>query len=409
MIPYKFENKTNYFFMINKLNEIKDTLDLCIHEENNLSLMGGKSGLALFYFYHYKYLNDQNSYNKGFELISNIFDSINSDSYHHSFCFGLSGIGWMIEHLEMHSFIECQTNEMLNEFDNYLYRIMIFEIQNKNFDYLHGALGFGLYFLSRMKKNTRVKNYLVKLVNELENKSELDNSGGLRWAPLKSDIIITKDEICNLSLSHGMASIVVILSKVYEIGILKEKTYRLLDGAINYILNNQLDLSIFYSSFPNVITATEKPINSRLAWCYGDLGIGIAIYQAGRLTGNRLWENKAVDILLQTTKRRNDHVTSVVDAGLCHGTAGIAHIYNRMYRYTKINTFKESAEYWFLRTLEMAKFEDGMAGYKAWRSIKNGGAQNDPGLLLGIAGIGLAIISYLSDIDPAWDECLLLS
>ncbi len=30
-------------------------------------------------------------------------------------------------------------------------------------------------------------------------------------------------------------------------------------------------------------------------------------------------------------------------------------------------------------------------------------------LLEGIAGIGLAMISAVSDIEPIWDECLLLS
>ena len=152
---------------------------------------------------------------------------------------------------------------------------MISEIKSMNFDYLHGALGFGIYFLSRIQKNRKVENYLIELVNELEKESKIDIKNSLRWPPLK----MTKDTkgvISNLSLSHGMASIIVFLSKVYNQNILKEKNYKLLDGAITYILSNHLDSSIFYSCFPSMIVESEKSSNSRLAWCYGDLGIGMS-------------------------------------------------------------------------------------------------------------------------------------
>jgi len=57
----------------------------------------------------------------------------------------------------------------------------------------------------------------------------------------------------------------------------------------------------------------------------------------------------------------------------------------------------------------MTKFEDGLAGFKSWRTEEYGGLSNDLGFLEGIAGIGLALISSISDIEPAWDECLLLN
>ena len=56
--------------------------------------------------------------------------------------------------------------------------------------------------------------------------------------------------------------------------------------------------------------------------------------------------------------------------------------------------------------LKMAKFKDGLAGYKMW-NIDN--YKNESNLLEGIAGIGLALLSSISDEDPSWDECLLLS
>jgi lantibiotic modifying enzyme len=99
----------------------------------------------------------------------------------------------------------------------------------------------------------------------------------------------------------------------------------------------------------------------------------------------------------------------VRDAGICHGTAGIAHIFNRLYRTTKQYRFQEAANYWCLETLKMSKFEDGFAGYKTWHTEEYGGWQPCNNLLEGIAGIGLSLLSFVMPEDPAWDECLLLS
>ncbi len=57
----------------------------------------------------------------------------------------------------------------------------------------------------------------------------------------------------------------------------------------------------------------------------------------------------------------------------------------------------------------MAIFKDGFCGYKKYRAEEHGGWIPEAGLLEGIAGIGLILISIVSDIEPKWDRCLLLS
>jgi hypothetical protein len=57
----------------------------------------------------------------------------------------------------------------------------------------------------------------------------------------------------------------------------------------------------------------------------------------------------------------------------------------------------------------MAVYKDGIAGYKAWHTEKYGGWVAESGLLEGIAGIGLMLVSIVSDIEPKWDRCLFLS
>lgn len=49
------------------------------------------------------------------------------------------------------------------------------------------------------------------------------------------------------------------------------------------------------------------------------------------------------------------------------------------------------------------------AGYTAWSVAENGetGWHDDPGLLMGGAGIGLALLAAVSTVEPPWDRVLL--
>jgi len=373
--------------------------------QSNPDLTGGKAGELFFLVYYSFYKEDEVYLNKVTTLLSEIFEKIESGFNYPTFAGGLAGIGWIVEFLVENDFIDADTDEIIGNLDDFLYPLMLDYVRKGNFDYLHGAVGLGMYFLKR-QSNKDSQKYLIELVNEL-NKIAIKDECGVRWL---SDLDLEKNlKRFNLSLSHGLASIIAFLSKLYKQGIAKEIVLELLNGSVKYLLNQQLDISIFRSNFPSWIHEKESSTNSRLAWCYGDLGIGMSLWLAGNNTNNEEFKSTAIKILLHSTERKNLSENGVVDAGLCHGTAGIAHIYNRMYGYTKNEEFKKAALYWFEETLKMAKFDDGLVGYKVWRTPEHGGWQNEYGFLEGIAGIGLSLMSGVSDIKPKWDECLLLS
>jgi len=116
-----------------------------------------------------------------------------------------------------------------------------------------------------------------------------------------------------------------------------------------------------------------------------------------------------MEVLLHAAHRRGLPENRVQDAGICHGAAGIAHIFNRLHRNTGRMEFKDAADYWYVETIKMAKFDDGLAGYKTYYTEAYGGWQPNDNFLVGIAGIGLCLLSFVVEEDPAWDECLLLS
>jgi lantibiotic modifying enzyme len=209
-------------------------------------------------------------------------------------------------------------------------------------------------------------------------------------------------------LSHGISSIIIFLSRVVESGIADKKAERMLSGAVNYVLSQEKDFSQFGSCFPNYILKDlpESVSKSRLAWCYGDLGIGMALWRAGKALENTEWKNKGFEILLQSTQRRTFGETSVQDAGICHGCAGITMIFRRMYLETDREEFKKATHYWIQQTLNFSKFEDGFVGYK---TVKMEGMACDYSFLTGISGIGLVLLSFLENDPQTWDEIFLIS
>jgi lantibiotic modifying enzyme len=156
------------------------------------------------------------------------------------------------------------------------------------------------------------------------------------------------------------------------------------------------------------IESDEFTRKSRLGWCYGDLGIAQALLQAAKALCSEFHENMALKVLLHACNRKDLKENLVVDGGICHGTSGISHIFNRLYINSKVDDFKEISGHWMKKTIEMAQYSDGLAGFKSWQGEKYGW-KNQYSLLEGIIGIGLSILSQLNPNLTNWDECLLLS
>ena len=187
-----------------------------------------------------------------------------------------------------------------------------------------------------------------------------------------------------------------------------DKTIKMLSGAVNYVLSQQKDFNQLCSYFPNyIINNSQKPISkSRLAWCYGDLGISMALLQAGKAIDNPSWIEKGIEVLLQSTLRQKYEDSLVMDAGICHGSVGLAIIYRRIYLETGLKEFIKASNYYLIKSLQMASFEDGLAGYK---TFEIDGWKCDYSFITGIAGIGTGLLSFLTEDKQTWDEILLMS
>lgn len=140
-----FNNKT---IIDNRIRSISNVLLLNASFIENLGLINGKIGIAIFFYRYARYTKNKIYERYAEELIDEICNEINI-TVPIDFTDGLIGIGWGIEYLVQNGFIETNTDEILEEIDHAVFCATIKEplsIQN-----ITSFLEFGFFYLSRLK------------------------------------------------------------------------------------------------------------------------------------------------------------------------------------------------------------------------------------------------------------------
>ncbi|SHJ46989.1 lanthionine synthetase C family protein [Aquimarina spongiae] len=396
-----------------KLDEIYNILQNYQTENQNIGVLAGVSGVSLFQFYYARYKDSEEAADKGAEIISQAVESISNGYTFPTFCSGIAGAAWVLDFLSEEEFVDIDNDELLADLDPFLLEAMNGDIERSYFDFLHGATGYGFYFLKRYQNTQspelkeRYRNNVNTLIQALWEAAQKEENGIIWWV---FDLNVEEGtKGGNLSLSHGMSSIINFLSRAYLHDDFKDATSKMLDGAIRYILSHKKEDTSQSSWYPSwVHEDVPKEGSSRLAWCYGDLGIGLSMWRGGSVLDNETYKNEALAMVKNSTKRRDLKEAVVLDSGHCHGACGVANIYNHMFQETKEASFQEAADFWLDELLKMAIHKDGDAGFKQWRGDKKEW-MNELNLLEGISGIGLTLISFLATFETKWDECLLIS
>ncbi|MDQ3958053.1 MAG: Lanthionine biosynthesis cyclase LanC, partial [Actinomycetota bacterium] len=114
---------------------------------------------------------------------------------------------------------------------------------------------------------------------------------------------------------------------------------------------------------------------------------------------------------LERALRRSPEASDVQGASLCHGAAGLAHLWARLWQTTRLDPLRDAAAYWVAAALDQRTSAEGLAGYSVWdpSDEDGGGDVQGPGLLAGVAGVALALVAAATENEPCWDSHLLLS
>ncbi|KFF08941.1 lanthionine synthetase C family protein [Chryseobacterium luteum] len=379
---------------------------------NHLKLINRKGGLlddlggiTLFKFYYGRYKNNPDDISVANSLVDIIINNIQASAYHNiKYSNGSAGLGWLLKHLKKEDFIDFESGDIFSDLDEIILEYSIKELEKGNYDFLHGAMGGLHYFLEDVPNLPSIQIICSKLD---ETKHQAHNKYSF-W-PFYNILDHTiHEETINLGLSHGQPSIVSILASVYKI-FPQKNLKKLLEDAVQTVLfckNTSGSYSIFPPRF--IISQGTKNHTSRMAWCYGDPGIACSLWNAGEALNNKVLKKNALECINNSLNRKSLTANLIKDAGLCHGSAGILQIFNSFANKTNNKSIENIIPYWQGVTTELinTNTEEVPSGFSAWNE-KNG-YYNDFGLLQGLSGIGLALLSLADDNSFNWQRALLI-
>src|SRR5262249_45699611 len=166
------------------------------------------------------------------------------------------------------------------------------------YDLIGGPVGWGLYSLQRWP-HPRAQQALELIVDFLERSCE-STPGGIRWWTAPHLLPPWQREISpagyyNLGIAHGIPAIWVLLSQAIERGVRTDGAGPLVEGGGRWRLPQQIGPSSGTMS-PPMVTQGQPVRQSRLAWCYGDLGLAAALLVSARCSHREDWEAEAISI-----------------------------------------------------------------------------------------------------------------
>lgn len=286
-----------------------------------------------------------------------------------------------------------------------------------DYDLISGLCGIGTYLASRLPRPD-AQDGLALVVRWLVEASEPAPVGRTWHTPVELLPEWQREEATdgyyNLGVAHGVPGVIVLLARAVAAGVALPESRPLLEDAVAWLLAQRQAPEVG-SAFCAWQHQGLGPMPSRLAWCYGDPGVGTALLAAARLVGRADWQAASVDVLLGCTRRPVD-ASGVQDAGLCHGSAGLGHLFNRAWQGTGEPAFAESARFWLEHALAQREPGAWVGGFWAYspyrmddgeRVVSQEPIQSDATFLTGSAGIALALLAAATPYEPAWDRRLL--
>lgn len=387
------------------VNSIEDRY--CEHP----SLYSGDAGIALFYGYMYKTFEEEVYQDKCIEVLEKCITQLEQVNVDATLGNGVAGVGWLIRHLNNLGIVSHDAGDF-EVYDDVVSSSIGYDLSNKNYDLMYGLIGKAVYFFETSKLMSQKNDILSVITQHIQEFSEQTDDDVYWQDTLGKQSNKSTMLLYNYGLAHGIPSVISFLSKAILNGIGGEAVKTLLRKGVDSLLKRKRgnDFCAFYNT-----SLSDSP--SRLAWCYGDIGVAISIWYAYRALKLPYLKEEAIAIALNSTKRRIesayiqfDKSLGVIEAGLCHGTSGLGLMYWRLYKATNVQQFKDAADYWYNLTLQA--FTTAPTGRIQFLKHNSDGEHantwtEDFGFLSGSTGIGLSLLSRFSHNDLPWDELLL--
>jgi len=410
-----------------------------VTDHRNPSLASGSAGLAVCVGHLARTRSDQAA-ETALTHLEDAVDVLATEPLTASLYSGFTGIAWAVEQVDR--LLGTEGEDRNGAIDEALASLLPRYPQDAPYDLINGLTGLGVYALARWPR-PGAASCLLGVTSQLARRARADGDGIYWWTP--SSWRGPRGEQyrpagVDLGVAHGIAGVIPFLARVHRLGLAQPVVRRLLDGSVAWLLAHLVE-GESGPTVPYFVADGIEPGPARSAWCYGDPGVALALLLAAHDVGEPDWATVATGLALRAAARPAGQ-TGVTDAGLCHGSAGLAHLFNRLYQLTAEQALADAARFWIERTLELCSVPSGTApasgtpalggtsapgesapGAEVPRTAAPGAAAparvplpaaarpacNGPGLLEGSAGVALALEAAATAAEPAWDQMLLVS
>lgn len=398
------------------LRAIATDLVRCLDLESSPDLL---AKIALFYQYLAIGLDDRQYEARADEFSDLAVDRLSSVAMPPHFFGGFADVAWVNEHVSTLTQVAPDDDDDGNEqIDEVLLGLLGRSPWPEGYELIGGLAGYGVYFSEGLPANNSARG-LRLVVQRLDELSE-QTAEGIRWRTRettlpKHHVQRYPEGYFNFGVAHGMPSVLVVLCMAAAAGVERERATELADGLVRWIRSRRQGNEDDLAQFPSIWIPGEPPTKSRQAWCYGDPGLAAAWLWAADLRQAPDWKREALGVLRDCAPVTFEDA-GIHDAGLCHGAAGLAQIYNRAFQHTHDEVFREAAVRWLKQVMSM-RTGSGFGGYQAYQPgdawtpgvVDPKYLLDEPNFLEGSVGIGLALLAGISTTIPNWDRRLLMA
>ena len=312
---------------------------------------------------------------------------------------GLAGAGWVLSHISDGAIggLDVLDTKLAARIDLV-----------RDCDLIYGLAGDAIYFLERHAANAPTAPATVTRIVDRIAALATRAADGVTWFKPASQLVGKRatespNGHYDCGVAHGAPGVIAALARIATTDGIADTT-RTLARSLAIDSMTWMQASVL-SPHPRgrlppwrVDVGTPLP-PSGSGWCYGEPGVAVVLWVAAARLGvpHEPWHELALD-----SARRSIADSDVSTPGLCHGTAGLAHLYDRCFRATGDGVFADAVDRWVDQTLAMRRPGRGPGGFTLSPTTDEGSQQ----LLFGACGIGLALASIVGTGDPAWDRLL---
>lgn len=384
------------------IDSIKIIKDFVIEFDNteDLSIGSGVSAKSLFLYNYALFFEDDQVLELSVNNFETAYNHLENMLNNSGLISGCTGVVWLYLYLCRQGTFELD-NDIIDFFDDFFIKSTLLEKENGNYDLFYGFLGYAVYFLQKSKmglsKSNDQLNFFVDILEEI---SQTDENGTF-WLDKYDGTTI------NLGLAHGIPSIISFLGKIY-LKTKYEKAKILGEQSVKWLLSkktNKNDYCYFTSKIKIENISEVDDSGSRLGWCYGDLSIAHSLISFGENTENENIQKEGEIILLKTLNRKvSDVNSSINDKGFCHGVSGVFYLYKKIRE--SLNKYESAEKYWLEELIKQTDLES-FYSYVFYDS--NYKYAPDTGLITGVCGIGLVLLSIINKKqDNSWEDIFMI-